>query len=45
MPGQVSSRAVIKIFIRFPEWKSRPFRDSSFAGSCGHKGGAIPGVP
>lgn len=25
-PGQVSSRAVIKISIRFPEWKSRPFK-------------------
>ena len=44
-PGQVSSRAVMKASIKFPEQKSRPFKDYSSAGFCGHKGGAEPGAP
>ena len=35
----------IKTSIRFLEQKSRPFKGSSSAGSCGHKGGAAPGAP
>ena len=44
-PGQVSSRAVMKASIKFLEQKSRPFKDYSSAGSCGHKGGAVPSAP
>ena len=35
----------IKTPIRLPEQKSRLFKGSSSAGSCGHKGSAVPGAP
>ena len=44
-PGQVSNRAVMKASIKFPEQKSRPFKGSSSAGSCGLKGGTVLGAP
>ena len=37
-------QVVLKTWIRFPEQKSRPFRDTWLSKSCGHKSGTVPGV-
>ena len=37
-------QVVLKTWIRFPEQKSRPFRDTWLSKSCGYRGGVVPGV-